>query len=100
MAAAFCVPAGLGAPSFRPSLVGECFRCFGDRRDVSTGRWSHAPPWVVPLLIACSVVNQRANGSLPLADGEGAVGDPASEHRFSSLLFPMVALTLRYSFDG
>lgn len=51
------------------------------------------PPSVVPLLITRSIVNQRANGSLPLADGSGSVGDPASEYRFSSLLFPAAALT-------
>jgi len=44
------------------------------------------PPLVLPwwesaydvLGIAENVINQRANGSLPLADGEGSVGDPAS----------------------
>ncbi|KAH9059347.1 Six-hairpin glycosidase, partial [Lactarius vividus] len=44
------------------------------------------PPLILPwwesaddvLTIAETVVNQRANGSLPLADGLGSVGDPAS----------------------
>ena len=31
------------------------------------------------LLITRRTIDQKANGTLPLADGEGSVGDPASE---------------------
>lgn len=52
----------------------------------------------IPLLITRSVVDQKENDSLPLVDGDGAVGDPASKDRFS-LLFRAAALTLACSFD-
>lgn len=45
MASAFCIPTRLGAPSFDPSLVGECTRRFGHRRGVST---YHQPNDVSP----------------------------------------------------
>ncbi|KAI9449496.1 Six-hairpin glycosidase [Lactarius psammicola] len=46
-----------------------------------------APPFDVSSGLLVPVVNQRANGSLPLADGLGSVGDPARtspDTRFST----------------
>jgi hypothetical protein len=37
-----------------------------------------ASQWFL-LLITRRTIDQKANGTLPLANGEGSVGDPASE---------------------
>jgi hypothetical protein len=54
----------------------------------------------IPSLITRSVINQKENDSLPLADGDGSVGDPASKDSFSLLLFRAAALTLGCPFDA
>ena len=89
MVAAFSIYAGLGISSNTPSVVGERIRRFGDRRDVSVspGRSESEPyfPAPLPLLVTlfadprARTIDQKANGTLALADGDGAVGDPASE---------------------
>jgi hypothetical protein len=84
--AAFSIYAGLGISSNAPSVVGERIRRFGNRRDVSVspGR-SESEPYPLPLLVTlfadprARTIDQKANGTLALADGDGAVGDPASE---------------------
>lgn len=50
MVAAFSIYAGLGISFITPSVVGECIRRFGNRRDVSVspGR-SESEPYVAPL---------------------------------------------------
>jgi hypothetical protein len=88
VAAAFSIYAGLGISSNTPSVVGERIRRFGNRRDVSVspGR-SESEPCVAPLPLLVDLladprartINQKTNGTLPLADGDGAVGDPTSE---------------------
>jgi hypothetical protein len=42
-------------------------------------------------------IEQKVNGTLPLADGEGSAGDPASESRLDLLLLFCVSAETRRS---